>query len=227
VDPFTLLAAANTAIGLAKKGIELYKEVKSTAGNVKEVIDDLKEQFAAKPHPPTVEEKRQFNEEVQRVQEVAKKDPTDVISHIGEQLGAFFDAYDAIEQLFWEEESNAKKVYKGDVSLSRRALQRVLVRTRLQQLQAEIREQLVYKVPPELTDLWTRFDKMREQILKEQKEAQAEDLRQMKIAQAKKRRMIAVLKERATWFGAVTFVILWAIYLLVLIRTSHSYRSLY
>lgn len=226
MDPFTLLAAANTAISMAKKGIELYKEVKSTAGNAKEVIDDLKAQFAAKENP-TVEEKRQFHEEVQRVQEVAKKDPTDVISQIGEQLGAFFDAYDAIEKLFWEEESSAKKVYKGDVSLSRRALQRVLIRTRLEQLQAEIREQLVYKVPPELKDLWTRFDKMRTQILGEQKEAQAQELRQMQIAQLKKRRMIDRLKERALWFGAVTFVILWAIYLLVLIRMSHTYRSLY
>ncbi len=226
MDPFTLLAAANSAIAMAKKGIELYKEVRATADNVKEVVDDLKAQFAKRGPNPSNEEKRQFNEEVRRVQENAKKDPTDLIGQIGEHLGAFFDAYDSIEQLFWQEESSAKKVYKGDVSVSRRALQRVLIRTRLEHLQTEIREEMVYRTPPELKDLWTRFSKMREQVLAEQKQAQTEELRQLQTAQRKRRRMIEQLKERATWLGAVAFVIVWMLYLLVLVRMSHTYRSL-
>lgn len=225
LDPFTLLATANAAISAAKKGIELYKEVRATADNVKEVIADLRDQFSKKENP-SIEEKRQLHEEIQRVQEVAKKDPTDVIGQIGEHLGAFFDAFDAIERVFWEEESNAKKVYKGDVSVSRRALQRVLIRTRLEQLQASIREEMVYRTPAELKDLWTRFSKMREQVLAEQREAQANELRALQIARDKRRRMIETLKERAAWLGAVTFVVLWAVYLFVLVRTSHTYRSL-
>ena len=66
MDPFTLLAAANTAVAMAKKRIEFYKEVKATAGDVKDVLEDLKAQFAKKPNPSN-EEKRQFNEEVQRL----------------------------------------------------------------------------------------------------------------------------------------------------------------
>ena len=46
MDPLTLLAAANTAIAMAKKGCQLYKDIKGTAGEVKGVLDDLKLQFS-------------------------------------------------------------------------------------------------------------------------------------------------------------------------------------
>ena len=40
----TLLAAANAAVAAVRKGCELYKEIKSVAGEAKDVIDDLKQQ---------------------------------------------------------------------------------------------------------------------------------------------------------------------------------------
>ncbi len=49
--PFALIAAANTAIAAAKAGCKLYKDIKNAAGDVKDVLDDLKKQFAAKPNP--------------------------------------------------------------------------------------------------------------------------------------------------------------------------------
>ncbi len=109
--------------------LELYKDIKNAAGDVKDVLDDLKKQFAAKPNPSN-EEKRQYNEEVQRVQTIAKTDPGDAFTDIGEQLGKFMDAYDAIIKLFLKEEMESKKVYKGDESIGRRALRRVLIRSK-------------------------------------------------------------------------------------------------
>ncbi len=226
MDPLTLLAAANAAVVAVKKGCELYREIKGAAGEVKEVLDDLKSQFQKIPNP-TNEQKAKYNEEVRRVQEVAKADPNDTIGQIGDQLGAFFDAYDAIEQQFWQEETAATQVYKGEESLSRRALKRVLIRTRLEQMQTEIREMMVYRTPPELKDLWTRFEKMRERIVIEQAEAKAQELKQLQIVAARRRRMVEKMREYAAWAGAVAFVIVWMISVLLLVRTSHTYRSLY
>jgi hypothetical protein len=223
VDPLTLLAAANAAVAAVRKGCELYREIKGVAGEAKDVLDDLKSQFQKIPNP-TNEQKQKYNEEVRRVQEVAKADPNDTISQIGDQLGVFFDAYDSIEQQFWQEETAATQVYKGEESLSRRALKRVLIRSRLDQMQAEIREMMVYRTPPDLKDLWSRFEKMRERILKEQAEAKAEELKQLKIAAFKRRRMIEEMREYAAWAGAVVFVILWMIGVLLLVRTSHTYH---
>jgi len=217
--------AANSAIAAAKAGCKLYRDIKGTVGEVKEVLDDLKQQFNSKPR--TAAEKVQYNAEVQRVQTVAKTDPNDAISQVGENLGKFFDAMDQVEQIFWEEENNSKKVYTGNDSLSKRALQRVLIRTRLDQMQEEIREEMVYRSPPEMKDVWTRFETMRAKIMEEQREAQQDQLRQKQISAWKRRQMIVELKEQATWIGAVLFVVVWMAFVFVYLRTTETYRGLY
>ena len=225
MDPLTLLAAANAAIAAAKAGRKLYRDIKGTVGEVKEVLDDLKQQFNSKPR--TAAEKIQYNAEVQRVQEVAKTDPNDAISQVGEHLGKFFDAMDAVEKIFWDEENNASKVYEGDVSLSRRALQRVLIRTRLDQMLEEIREEMVYRSPPEMKDVYTRFEAMRARIVGEQQVANEERRREQQIAAWKRRQMIEEMKEHAVWAGAIFFVVAWMALVFVFLRTTETYRGLY
>jgi hypothetical protein len=219
--PFALIAAANTAIAAAKAGCQLYRDIKNAAGDVKDVLDDLKSQFS-KIQNPTNEQKIQFNEEVHRVQKIAKSDPNDALGEIGEHLGKFLDAFDTIEKLFLQEERESKKVYKGEESIGRRALRRVLIRSRLSSMYADIRTEMTYNAPAELGDLYTRFEKMWSQIQEEQRIANAEEMRIIQSAIAKRRRMIRKFKENATWFGAVLFVTLWLISLLILIRTSKT-----
>ena len=223
--PFALIAAANTAIAAAKAGCKLYKDIKNAAGDVKEVLDDLKKQFAAKPNPSN-EEKRQYNEEVQRVQAIAKTDPNEALGDIGEHLGKFMDAYDAIIKLFLKEEMEAKKVYKGEESVGRRALRRVLIRSRLDSMLAEIRTEMTWNAPPELGDLWTRFEKMWEQINHEQSIARAEEMRKAQIAAWQRAKTINKAKALATWIGAILFVQVWMWVLMVMIRKSQTYQSL-
>lgn len=219
--PFALIAAANTAIAAAKAGCKLYKDIKNAAGDVKEVLDDLKSQFS-KIQNPTNEQKQQFNEEVQKVQRIAKADPNDALGEVGEHLGKFLDAYDAIEKLFLQEERESKKVYKGEESVGRRALRRVLIRSRLSALYADIRTEMTFNAPAELGDLFTRFESMWEQIQEEQRIANMEEMRVLQAAKAKRRRMIRRFKENATWFGAVLFVTLWLISLLIMIKMSKT-----
>ena len=138
MDPLTLLAAANAAVAAVKKGVALYKEIKGAAGEVSDVLKDLKEQYE-KINNPTPAQKQQYHAEVQRVQEIAKADPNDVFTNIGEQLGALMDSYDAISKAFLKEQLEAKQVYKGDESIGRRALKRILITSRLDAMLAEIR----------------------------------------------------------------------------------------
>jgi hypothetical protein len=181
MDPLTILAMANAAVAAVKKGCQLYKDVKGAAGDVKEVLADLQSQFAGKK--VSKEQKAQYEAEKERVKSIGASNPDQVITQIGEQLGVFFDAFDQIEHLFWEEERNAKKVYTGDVSLSRRALQRVLIRSRLAQMHADIRQEMCWNTPAELGDLWTRFEQMRAQVEQEQAEArEAQRIEDVKIA---------------------------------------------
>ena len=173
-------------------------------------MDDLEKTFRGKhkDKPPSKAEVQQYQEERKRVQEVAKSDPNDVYAKVSDQLGEFFDAVDKIEELFWQEERNAKKVYSGDVSLKRRALQRVMIRTRLEAMQKEMRETMVYHSPPELGNLWTRFEEMREQISQEQRVARAVQEKQDAQEAWQREQRKEVLQDRALWLVALGVVLL-------------------
>lgn len=172
----TALLAATTAFQLVKEGCALYKEVKGVAGNVKQIYDEINGQFAGKKVSKAQAAK--IEEEKQRVQEIAKANPDEVLFKIGDDLGAMFDAFDRLEALFWEQEREAKKVQKADVSLKRMALKRILIRQKLMAMHSELKQQMIYHSPPELKDLWTQFEEMRAQIEEEQRVAREKQARE-------------------------------------------------
>ena len=198
MDPLTILAMANAAVAAVKKGCQLYKDIKGAAGNVKEILDDLEKQFTSKhkDKPAPREAIKQYNAERERIKETAKSDPNDVITKVGQELGVFFDAYHKIEEIFFQEELKSKEVYVGDDSLNKRALQRVLIRTRLEKMETELRETMVYQTPAELGDLWTRFLKMKQQIEKEQIDARAVQKREYEKSEWAKRQRIELWRGR-------------------------------
>jgi hypothetical protein len=209
VDPITIAAcfkAATTAIDLAKRGIAFYKEVKSTAGEVGDVLKDLKEQYH-KITSPSPEQTRQYNEEVKRVQKVANSHPNDALNDVWDHLAVFVGEYEKLMQAFIEEEGNAKKLYKGTESVAIRALRRIRIRT-------------------QLGDVWTRFEKMWQQIVIEQNQALAEEMRKTQVILWRRRRAINQIKALTTWIGAVLFVVAWMWGVLIMIRTSQTYRGL-
>ncbi len=224
MDPLTLLAAANAAVAAVKAGCKLYKDIKGAAGDVSDVLKDLKEQYN-KIVDPTPAQKMQYNAEVQRVQEIAKSDPNDVFTDIGTQLGALMDTHDEIAKLLLKEQLEAKTVYKGEDSIGKRALRRILINTRLDAIWAEVRETMVYKAPPELGALWGKFDEMRQKIIAEQEVAHAEELRLAQIASWRRRKRIAEIKSKAAWVSAVVFVVIWAVGLMWLTARSLTQRT--
>ena len=226
MDPLTLLAAANAAVAAVKKGCQLYKDIKGAAGEVKDVLDDLKSQFG-KIQNPTNAQKIQYNEEVQRVQEIAKADPNDVFLQIGNDLGALMDAYDDIGKAFLAQEAQATQVYTGKDSIGKRALNRVIIRARLDAMLVELRETMVYKAPPELGDLWGKYEKMWRQIVVEQDEAHKRETARLQIEAAQRRRLARKRKEEAVWVGAILFVVTWYVGVMVMLRMSQTYRGLY
>lgn len=226
MDPLTLLAAANAAVAAVKKGCQLYKDIKGAAGEVKDVLDDLKTQFG-KIQNPTNAQKIQYNEEVQRVQEIGKTDPNDVFIQIGNDLGALMDEYDKIGKVFIQQEAEAQQVYTGTDSIGKRALMRVIVRSRLDAMLAELRETMVYKAPAELGDLWGKYEKMWQKIVVEQDEAHKRETAKMQVEAAQRRRRIRKRKEEAVWVGAILFVVAWYVGVMVMLRLSQTYRGHY
>ena len=192
MDPITLFALANGAVSAVKAGCKLYKDIKGAAGEVKEVLKDLDDQFA-KLHPPekppTVAQKNAYIEEKNRVIELNKKggETTGIYTEIGEHLGKYYDNYYKCIAIFDEEEKRSKtEIYQGDDSLGKRALQRVLMRKQLEQMGSELREIMVYQSPPELGALHTDVEEMMKVMGKEQKVLIAQQM-QKEAVQARRR----------------------------------------
>lgn len=168
MDPLTLFALANGAVSAVKAGCKLYKDIKGAAGEVKDVLKDMDEQFK-KLHPPekpaSVEAKQQFIEEKNKVKELNRKANEGahdgIYREIGDHLGTYYDNFYKCMAVFDEEERRAEnEVYHGDASLGKRALQRVLMRKQLEQMSVDLRELMVYQSPPELGALYTEVEAM-------------------------------------------------------------------
>lgn len=227
LDPLTIAAAyraCTTAIDLAKKGVELYKQIKSTSGDVSDVLKDLKEQYN-KIVSPSKEQTKQYQEEVKRVQEVAKATPDDVLNDIWTNLGTFIDQYEALAKLYVQSSVEAKEVYRGELSLGRRALERIRLESKLNEMLAQVREAMIYNSFPELNGVWSRFEKAWDDIQNEQAEALAAETRKLQAARWQRRAAIDRLKARLIYVGAIVFVILWAVGLMWLITRSAIQRT--
>ena len=203
---------ANGAVAAVKKGCQLYKDIKSAAGDVSAVLKDIDKQFSGRK--VSKEQAVKIAEKKAEVKAVATTDPNDVISNIGNQLGDFFDAFDKIEQLFYEEEKQATQVYQGEESVSKRALQRLLIRSRLQMMETEMREIMIYQSPPELKDLWSRFEVMRSQIGQEQKRAWEKLRIERQQELAEKQKEADFVWEIVGWL--VSVVVVWVYVMLLL-----------
>lgn len=193
MDPLTLFALANGAVSAIKAGCKLYKDIKGAAGDIKDVLKDLDEQFhgmyAGKGKTPPPAAIKQLNEEKARVKDLNKKDSGDVYFELGQHLGAFFDNQAKCIAVFEAEEKRSYQLYTGDTSVGSRALQRVLMKKKLEQMEVELREVMIYQSPPELGALWTevlqqsKIINARQSIaLKKQIEAQhKEDIKQARF----------------------------------------------
>jgi hypothetical protein len=215
MDPITLFALANGAVSAVKAGCKLYKDIKGAAGDIKDVLKDLDQQFNThwhnKPIPP--EAKKQLLQEKTRVIELNKKsdDVTGIYAEIGEHLGAYYDNFYKCIAIFEEEEKRSKtEIYTGDSSLGKRALQRVLMKKQLEQMGTELQEIMIYQSPPELGALWTEVNTMMKKLGAEQKILIT---KQMKNQAVQDKRRAARLKKLQVEFavGVAIIIIIFAI----------------
>ena len=215
MDPITLFALANGAVSAVKAGCKLYKDIKGAAGDVKDVLKDMDEQFK-KLHPPekppTVEQKNSFVKQRNEVVELNKKansgEHTGIYTEIGDHLGAYYDNYYKCIAIFEEEERRSKtEVYKGDASLGKRALERVLMRKQLQQMGVELREIMIYQSPPELGALYTDVDVMMREMGKQQAVLIAKQMQQQAIVDKRRQRRLKQLRDEFVIGIAIMFII--------------------
>ena len=102
------------------------------------------------------------------------------INEVGVQLGNFFDIQAQLTNYYASLEAESKEHYDPDQNTSKKAIERALVELQMENLDAQIREQMTVYAPVELKAIYTRFLKMYAKIQQEQEWARAEEVKKLR-----------------------------------------------
>jgi hypothetical protein len=166
----------------AKKTIEgVQADIKAIKG----IWDWLLGLFVSKPTKPAK------TEPVAKAK-APKKDESyealelETIKNVGVQLGNFFDIQAQLNNYYASLEAESKERYDPTQNTSKKAIERALVELQMENLDAQIREQMTVYAPAELKAIYTRFLKMYARIQQEQEWARSEEVRKMRLARWQK-----------------------------------------
>jgi hypothetical protein len=151
----------------------------------------------------------------------------DVVADLSGHLGNFFKAHEQLEKHVHEEELKIKKSRDPELSVNQEAFNRVMAVKEMNRLETELRETLVYSAPKELGAIWTEFEAMRDRVKTERAEVQRQELLKQQAAVWRRASIRKKIAEQMTSIIAVVFIMLWFLWLMILIRTSHTYRGVY
>jgi uncharacterized membrane protein YciS (DUF1049 family) len=151
----------------------------------------------------------------------------DVVADLSGHLGNFFKAHEQLEKHVHEEELKVKKARDPELSVNQEAFNRIMAQKEMQRLETELRETLVYSAPRELGAIWTEFEAMRDRVKAERAEVQRQELIKQQAASWRRARIRKQIQSQLTSIFAVLFVTGWFLWLMILLRTSVTYRGLY
>lgn len=151
----------------------------------------------------------------------------DVVADISSHLGGFFKAHEQLEKHVHEEELKTKKVRDPELSVNQEAFNRILAQKEMIRLETELREMMVYQAPKELGAIWSEFEVMRDKVKAERAEVQRQELVKQQAAIWRRARIKKQIQNQLTSIFAVMFVIAWFLWVMILIRTSHTFRGQY
>ena len=149
----------------------------------------------------------------------------DVVADISSHLGGFFKAHEQLEKHVHEEELKTKKVRDPELSINQEAFNRILAQKEMIRLETELRETFVYSAPKELGAIWSEFEVMRDRVKAERAEVQRQELQKQRVAQWRRANIKRKIAEQMTLILAVSFIILWFLWVMILIRMSHTFRG--
>ena len=128
------------------------------------------------------------------------------INEVGVQLGNFFDIQAQLNNYYASLEAESKERYDPTQNTSKKAIERSLVELQMENLDAQIREQMTVYAPVELKAIYTRFLKMYAKIQQEQEWARAEEVKKMRLLRWQKEQEEIRTIELTSGVIAVVFI---------------------
>jgi len=219
---------ASGAFKLIKQSCEMLNEgralVKEVVGEVGGAIDNIQGAkkdvlglwgkilglFGVKPAPTPISAPKPVAKPTKKVKQKAPEfDENAIFTEVGKNLTEFFKAYNALDLYIKEEEEKSRHVFDPEADNSANAINRVLAQLQMEKLNDELREFMVYHVPPEMKDLYGRINKMLGQIANEQELARMDELQKKRQAAWQRRQVADKIQNRLMATGLTAILILW------------------
>ena len=140
-------------------------------------------------------------------QKAPEFDENQIYAQVADALTKFFHAYNGLKHYIEEQEDVAIKA--GNEEGQDIAIKLVIANLQMEKLNEELREYMVYHVPPEMKDLYSRVNKMIGHIANQQQLARKEELDKKRMLAWQRRQVIDKIQFRVTIGIATTMVILW------------------
>jgi len=196
------------------EGKALVKDVQKTIGEVKQIGKEVTgiwgwiTSLFAEPvqEQKTLQDIHPKNQKKEKV----KFDEAAMYAEIGDQLVSFFRNYKACSDAIHDEEAKIEQLYDPDGETYERAIRLVMAKTQLEQMRVELTEYMIYHVPPELKDLYSRVNEMIGTVKIKQEIARKAEIRKKAQREADARE----LADRAWFLSACTVAVIFvSIYL--------------
>ena len=162
--------------------------------------------FASKPDKPIDTPKPVAKAKAPKRDDSYETLELETIKNVGVQLGNFFDIQAQLTNYYASLEAESKERYDPTQNTSKKAIERALVELQMENLDAQIREQMTVYAPAELKAIYSRFLKMYARIQQEQEWARAEEVRKMRLARWQKEQEEIRAIELTSGVAGVVFI---------------------
>ena len=190
----------------AKKEIDgVVKDVKQAQKDVKGIWAFFTGLFSSDKRVEAVQPTEQPKKKVK--QKALEFDENKIYADVADALTKFFHAYNGLKAYMEEQEHLATTV--GNEEGQDIAIKLVIANLQMEKLNEELREYMVYHVPAEMKDLYSRVNKMIGHIANQQQIARKEESDRKKALAWQRKQVTDRIQHRIMVATATAMVILW------------------
>ena len=203
--------------------VDAKKEIDGVVGDIKGIQKDAKgifgffaKLFATKEKPTVAPVKAKPKKKVEF-------DENQIYAQVADALTKFFHAYNGLKNYAKEQEEIALTA-TGEEGQDI-AIRLVIANLQMEKLNDEMREYMVYHVPPEMKDLYSRVNKMVGHIANQQALARKAELDKKRKAAWLKRQRQEEIRDKTIAITLTVLMIGWIWIMMIVIAHSSSLLS--
>jgi hypothetical protein len=203
----------------AKKELDgVVKDVKGIQNDAKGVWGFFSNLFGGKK-----QEAKKVAEAPKKKQKAPDFDENQIYAQVADALTKFFHAYNGLKNYSKEQEEIALTA-TGEEGQDI-AIKLVIANLQMEKLNEEMREYMVYHVPPEMKDLYSRVNQMVGHIANQQALARKAELDKKRKARWLKRQRQEEIRDKTIAITLTALMIGWVWIMMMIVRSSSLLSS--